>query len=75
MAQQKRQTTDHRLRASRVFAKALELFESDRAATSEWMHSPLPALGGETPIDTARTELGTRQVENLVGRIEHGVYS
>ena len=75
MAQRKRQTSDHPLRASRVFAKALELFEGDRDAASRWMLSPLLALGGETPIDIARTELGARQVENLVGRIEHGVYS
>jgi putative toxin-antitoxin system antitoxin component (TIGR02293 family) len=75
MAQRNQQASDHRLRASRVLAKALELFEGDRDAASEWIHSPLPALGGETPIDIARTELGARQVENLVGRIEHGVYS
>jgi len=75
MAQRKKKSSDHRLRATRVFAKALELFEGDRKAASEWMISALPALGGETPIDTARTELGARQVENLVGRLEHGVYS
>jgi putative toxin-antitoxin system antitoxin component (TIGR02293 family) len=73
MAQRQQQPSD--LRASRVFAKALELFEGDRDAASEWIRSPLPALGGETPTDTARTEAGARQVENLVGRIEHGVYS
>jgi uncharacterized protein (DUF2384 family) len=39
------------------------------------MFSPQPALGGETPIDVARTELGSREVENLAGRVEHGVYS
>ncbi len=76
MPQRKQQRpSDHRLRASRVFAKALELFEGDRDAASEWMQTPLPALGGERPIDIARTELGAWQVENLVGRIEHGVYS
>ncbi len=75
MAQRKQQPSNHDLRASRVLAKALELFEGDRDAASEWMRSPLPALGGETPIDVAVTELGARQVENLVGRIEHVVYS
>jgi putative toxin-antitoxin system antitoxin component (TIGR02293 family) len=70
MAEQKQQTPD-----DRVLAKALELFEGDHDAATEWMRSPLPALGGETPIDIARTELGARQVENLVGRIEHGIYS
>jgi putative toxin-antitoxin system antitoxin component (TIGR02293 family) len=67
--------SDRLLRASRVFGRALELFEGDRDAASEWMSNPQPALGGETPIDIARTELGSREVENLVGRVEHGVYS
>jgi putative toxin-antitoxin system antitoxin component (TIGR02293 family) len=67
--------SDRLLRASRVFGKALELFEGDRDAASEWMLSPQPALGGATPIDVAQTELGSREIENLVGRIEHGVYS
>jgi putative toxin-antitoxin system antitoxin component (TIGR02293 family) len=75
MAQRKQQSSDHRLRASRVFAKALELFDGDRDAALRWMQTPLPALGGETPIHIARTELGARQAENLVGRIEHGAYS
>jgi uncharacterized protein (DUF2384 family) len=39
------------------------------------MLSPQPALGGATPIEVAQTELGSREIENLVGRIEHGVYS
>jgi len=67
--------SDRLLRASRVFGKALELFEGDRDAASEWMSSAQPALGGDTPIEVSRTELGSREVENLVGRLEHGVYS
>jgi putative toxin-antitoxin system antitoxin component (TIGR02293 family) len=67
--------SDRLLRAARVFGKALELFEGDRDAASEWMCSPLPALGGQTPIEISRTDLGAREVENLAIRIEHGVYS
>ena len=32
-------------------------------------------LGGRIPLDTMRTEAGAREVENLLGRIEHGVLS
>lgn len=67
--------SDRLLRAARVFGRALELFEGDRDAAADWMFSSLPALGGETPIEISRTELGSREVENLAGRIEHGVYS
>jgi uncharacterized protein (DUF2384 family) len=27
------------------------------------------------PLDYAETEIGAREVENLLGRIEYGVYS
>jgi putative toxin-antitoxin system antitoxin component (TIGR02293 family) len=62
-------------RLLRIFGRAMELFEGDHDAASEWMIRQLPALGGETPTDAARTALGSRKVETLVGRLEHGVYS
>ena len=43
--------------------------------TREWLNSRLPALGGRTPLDMARTEPGAREVENIIGRIEHGLFS
>jgi len=33
------------------------------------------ALGGVIPFELARTEVGAREVEMLIGRIEHGVIS
>ncbi len=67
--------SDRMLRASRILGRALELFEGDRDAAMEWMLNAQPALGGASPIEAARTELGAREVESLVGRLEHGVYS
>lgn len=67
--------SDRLLRAARIFGRALELFEGDRDAAVKWMFSPQPALGGETPIEVSKTDFGSREVENLAGRIEHGVYS
>jgi putative toxin-antitoxin system antitoxin component (TIGR02293 family) len=65
--------SDRLLRVARVFAKALELFEGDASAARSWLHTPAKALGGERPIDLARTDPGSREVEALVDRIEHGV--
>jgi putative toxin-antitoxin system antitoxin component (TIGR02293 family) len=62
-------------RVQRLFRKAAEVFESDRRAR-EWFVSSHPkALGGKTPLEFAATEPGAREVENLLGRIEHGVFS
>jgi putative toxin-antitoxin system antitoxin component (TIGR02293 family) len=66
--------SDRLLRASRLFARALELFEGDRDAASEWLTIAQPALGGAVPLDLARTNVGAREVETLVGRLEQGVF-
>lgn len=61
------------VRVQRLFEKAIEVFE-DRAAAQSWFNSPQLALGGKGPLDYADTELGAREVENLLSRIEHGVF-
>ena len=63
------------LRLSAVFEKTLELFEGDRAGALEWLSSPKAEFENEPPIEYARTEVGAREVENLIGRLEHGVFS
>ncbi len=40
-----------------------------------WLNAPCAALGGAAPLSYADTEPGAREVEDLLGRIEHGVFS
>ena len=63
------------LRIATVFEKAAELFEGDVAGAITWLTSPKKALAHETPLEYSRTELGAREVENLIGRLEYGVFS
>lgn len=63
------------LRVATVFEKAVELFEGDVAGAVTWLTTPKNALDHETPFEFSRTELGAREVENLIGRLEHGVFS
>jgi len=67
--------SDRLLRASRLFGKTLELFEGDREAATEWLTTGQTGLGGALPVDLARTDVGAREVETLIGRLEHGVFS
>ena len=67
--------SDRLVRASRIFGQALDLFEGDLEAAKEWLSAPQPALGGSTPLRMARTGIGAREVERLIGRLEHGVFS
>jgi|SRR5712691_3163356 len=65
--------SDRLLRASRIFARALELFEGDREAAKRWLSTPQVALGGLVPLELAKTDVGAQEVEFLVGRLEHGI--
>jgi putative toxin-antitoxin system antitoxin component (TIGR02293 family) len=67
--------SDRLVRVSRLFAQALALFEGDRNAARGWLSTVQPALGRVSPLDIARTEVGTREVERLIARLEHGVFS
>lgn len=67
--------SDRLLRASRLFGRTLELFEGDRDAAAEWLTAPQAGLGGAVPLDVAGTDAGAREVERIVGRLEHGVFS
>lgn len=67
--------SDRLLRASRLFAEVLELFEGNRDAAAGWLEAAQPALGDAAPLDLARTEVGSREVERLIARLEHGVFS
>jgi putative toxin-antitoxin system antitoxin component (TIGR02293 family) len=63
------------LRISTVIEKSVELFEGDVPAAMSWLTSPKGALGNHSPLKYSRTEIGAREVENLIGRLEHGVFT
>jgi putative toxin-antitoxin system antitoxin component (TIGR02293 family) len=70
-----RPESDRLVRLSRIFGRALELFEGNADAARRWLSTPLRALHDERPINLVRTDVGTREIENLIGRLEHGVAS
>jgi len=63
------------IRISGIFEQTMDLFENDLAGAIRWLTSPKKALDNQQPIQYARTELGAREVENLLGRLENGVFS
>lgn len=67
--------SDRLLRAARVVFLARRLFEGHMAEARQWLAEPEPALGGATPLAFSRTDVGAREVEALIGRLEHGVPS
>ena len=66
--------SDKVLRFSRLLQQATELFGNVDKARA-WLKHPQRGLGGAIPLDFAETEIGAREVERLLGRIDYGVYS
>ncbi len=63
--------SDRLYRMARVLALARESL-GDGARASRWLRRTNRALGGVAPLAAVDTELGARQVENLLGRIAYG---
>lgn len=57
-----------------IAARASEVLGGQEKAT-HWLNRPNRALGGRRPLDLLDTDLGIQQVEQVLGRIEYGVYS
>lgn len=65
--------SDRLIRLSRLVGLALQLFEGDLEEMRSWLTTGHAALGDQTPLEFATTEVGAREVENLIGRLEHGI--
>jgi putative toxin-antitoxin system antitoxin component (TIGR02293 family) len=66
-----RYESDRLYRLARIVALADE-FLGDHERAVRWLKHPNRALGGIPPIAAIDTELGARQVENILGRIACG---
>jgi len=67
--------SDRLVSVSRLLTQTFELFEGNEEAGMRWFQSPNRALSGQSPLEVAATETGAREVENLIGRLEHGVFT
>jgi len=61
-------------RLMRVFVRAVDVLNSEDKARG-WMSQSLAVLGGHTPLSLMASEQGAREVEQVLGRLEHGVFA
>ena len=66
--------SDRLLRLGRVAARVEEVLGTAEKAGS-WLKKPNRALGGLVPLEQLDTDIGAHQIEEILGRIEHGLYS
>jgi len=66
--------SDRLYRTARLYLLAAEVLE-DADAARDWLRSPQLGLDGRVPLDLLSTDAGSREIEALLVRIEHGVLS
>jgi putative toxin-antitoxin system antitoxin component (TIGR02293 family) len=68
------QESDRLYRVASTLSQAVEVLGSiDKARL--WLKTPNRALGCEMPLDLLDTDIGTRQVEEVLLRLNYGIYS
>jgi putative toxin-antitoxin system antitoxin component (TIGR02293 family) len=67
--------SDRLYQIASTFRDAVALFEGETEAAAGWLKEPAKALGGVAPIELLDTAAGAAEVRDLIGRLEHGVYS
>ena len=66
--------SDKLLRFVGLLEHATDVF-GDIEKARAWLKFPQHGLGGAVPLDYAETEIGAREVDDLLGRIDYGLYS
>lgn len=66
--------SDRLYRLARIAAQAVAVMGTEEKAAT-WLRRPNRALNGEVPLGLLDTDLGARQIEDVLGRIAHGVVS
>jgi putative toxin-antitoxin system antitoxin component (TIGR02293 family) len=66
--------TDKALRLKRIATLAEQVF-GDPVKAQRWMRKAKRGLGGDTPLAYLASENGARVVEEMLGRIEHGIFA
>ncbi|QNK63269.1 DUF2384 domain-containing protein [Pedobacter sp. PAMC26386] len=67
-------TTSHVIEVAKVVAHALDVFE-DEEKVKKWLNTPNRALNQMKPLELFYIPTGLAMVNNVLGRIEEGVYS
>ncbi len=68
-----KEITSHLILLIELFQKGFKLFGKEKFKT--WIRVPNKVLSQKTPIEIMDTSIGIGMITDVIGRIEHGVYS
>ena len=57
-----------------IIQHGLGVYGGEESAFQDWLRYPLGELDGRTPLQTLTTIAGFTQVDDVLGRIEHGIF-
>lgn len=66
--------SDRLYRLARVAARAVDVLGSSEDA-AKWLRRSNLALGGVAPLELLETDAGAEEVDEVLGRIEYGMFS
>ena len=67
--------SDRLVRVARLVGMTYELMRDNGEAARRWLGDGHELIEGESPLERASTEVGGREVEQLIGRLRHGTFS
>lgn len=67
--------SDRVVQLGMLFDEAVMLFDGELEAARDWFKRPNRALDDKAPLAVANTFVGAREVDRLIGRLEHGVFA
>lgn len=70
-----RDESDRFARVIHLHRLARQTFDGDAEKVRSWLRTPNRALSGEVPLELVVTSPGARLVEDVLLRIEHGVFT
>lgn len=68
------QVSEQALHIAELITRGEEVFHN-KNKFMEWLKRPNFALGGITPISLLKSRFGIEMIMDILGRIEHGIYS
>lgn len=68
-----KEITSHLIQIIELFQKGFKLFGVEKFKL--WIRTSNKVLSGNKPIEIMDTSIGVEMIEDVIGRIEHGVYS
>ncbi len=68
-----RDSSERLLLLTNLLQHGLDVFDEDAQTLAEWLHSPIRELNTQSPLSLLDTTTGFGLVDDVLGRIEHGI--